>query len=81
MNVPVTEAKARFAELLRRAEAGEEVVITRHGKPLAKLSQAEKPGDAEIIAKRKAFMGSLAGKGYWIADDFDDPLPDFEEYM
>lgn len=31
------EAKARFSELLDRAEAGEELTIHRHGKPVAKL--------------------------------------------
>jgi len=31
------EAKAHFSELLSRAEAGEEIVIHRHGKPIAKL--------------------------------------------
>lgn len=33
----VAEAKARFSELLGRAEAGEEIVIKRHGEPVAKL--------------------------------------------
>jgi prevent-host-death family protein len=32
------EAKARFSELLDRAEAGEEITIRRHGKVVAKLS-------------------------------------------
>ena len=31
------EAKNKFSELLDRAERGEEVVITRHGKPVARL--------------------------------------------
>lgn len=33
----VAEAKARFSELLGRAEGGEEIVIKRHGAPVAKL--------------------------------------------
>ena len=33
----VAEATARFSELLARAEAGEEIVIKRHGVPVAKL--------------------------------------------
>jgi prevent-host-death family protein len=32
-----SEAKARFAELLDEVERGETVVITRHGKPIARL--------------------------------------------
>lgn len=38
MNVSVAEAKAKFSELLKRAEPGEEILITRHGKAVAKLS-------------------------------------------
>jgi prevent-host-death family protein len=34
------EAKARFSELLDRAEAGEEITIRRHGKVVAKLAPA-----------------------------------------
>lgn len=33
----VAEAKARFSELIGRAEAGEEITIRRHGAPVAKL--------------------------------------------
>jgi prevent-host-death family protein len=34
---PVSDAKARFSELLERAENGEQLTITRHGKEVAKL--------------------------------------------
>jgi prevent-host-death family protein len=37
MRVSVTEAKGQLTELVRRAEAGEEVVLTRHGHPAARL--------------------------------------------
>ncbi|UVK44806.1 type II toxin-antitoxin system prevent-host-death family antitoxin [Mesorhizobium sp. AR07] len=37
MNVSITEARARLSELVRRAKAGEEIVITRRGKPVARL--------------------------------------------
>lgn len=80
MNVPVAVAKARFSELLRRAEAGEEVVITRHGKPVVRIQSTPKMTREELIAERKAVTGSLAGKGYGIKDNFDDPLPEFDEY-
>ncbi|WP_348629130.1 type II toxin-antitoxin system prevent-host-death family antitoxin [Mesorhizobium sp. WSM4308] len=36
-NVSITEARARLPELVRRAKAGEEIVITRRGKPVARL--------------------------------------------
>lgn len=37
MNVSVTDAKAQLTELVRRAEAGEEIVLTRHGRPAVQL--------------------------------------------
>ncbi len=80
MNIPVSEAKAKFSEILRRAAAGEEIVVTKNGKPFAKITDAGED-KAALIAKRKAFIGSLKGKGFWIANDFDEPLEDFAEYM
>ena len=38
MRVPVSEAKGQLTELVRRAEVGEEVILTRHGHPVARLS-------------------------------------------
>ena len=37
MNVSITEARAKLSELVRRADAGEEILITRHGKVVARL--------------------------------------------
>ena len=37
MNVSLTNAKAQLTDLVRRAQAGEEVVLTRHGKPAVRL--------------------------------------------
>ncbi|HCL66513.1 MAG TPA: type II toxin-antitoxin system prevent-host-death family antitoxin [Rhizobium sp.] len=37
MRMPVSEAKANLTELVRRAEAGEEVILTRHGKQTVQL--------------------------------------------
>lgn len=41
MRVPVTEAKGQLTELVRRAEAGEEIVLTRHGQPAVRLVPVE----------------------------------------
>lgn len=38
MRISVTEAKALLTELIRRAEAGEEIVLTRHGQPAVRLA-------------------------------------------
>jgi prevent-host-death family protein len=45
----VAETKNQLSELIARAEKGEEIVITRHGKPVVKLSPvAEKPAPKRI---------------------------------
>ena len=61
------EAKTHLSRLLKRVQAGEEIVIANRGVPVAKLVPAKK-GDA------KSLMGSEAGRVI-IADDFDAPLP------
>lgn len=38
MRVSVSEAKAQLTELVRRAEAGDEVILTRHGHPAVRLT-------------------------------------------
>ncbi len=37
MHVPISEAKTHLTDLARRAEAGEDVVLTRHGRPSVRL--------------------------------------------
>ena len=37
MEISVTDAKAQLTELVRRAEAGDEIVLTRHGHPAVRL--------------------------------------------
>ncbi len=50
-HIPATEAKSKLAELLRCAEFGEAIAITRHGKPVAHLIPAP---DMEATARKKA---------------------------
>jgi prevent-host-death family protein len=67
--INVYQAKTKLSELIDRAAAGEEIVISRHGRPVARLV-AYKPRTAK---RRK--LGLLAGK--WdIPENFDEPLPD-----
>lgn len=57
--VSVAEAKARLSELLDRVERGEELVITRRGKPVAKLSGVKRklePIDWEEIDRIRESM-------------------------
>ena len=56
MDIPVTEARARLSELIRRAEAGEDIVLTRHGKPAARLGPAMPPPDERA---RRALIASI----------------------
>ncbi len=67
MQVPIAEGKAQFPELVRRAEAGEHIIITRHGRVVAELRAASK-------APPGSLLGALKGQ-IDIADDFDT-LPD-----
>jgi prevent-host-death family protein len=50
-HVSVAEAKNHLSELLVRVEAGEEIAVTRHGKPVARLVAA---GKGESAVKQRA---------------------------
>ncbi|MDE0521244.1 MAG: type II toxin-antitoxin system prevent-host-death family antitoxin [Boseongicola sp.] len=49
MQMAVAEAKARFAELIRRAEAGEAIELTRYGRPVARIVGANRPAGRPLI--------------------------------
>jgi prevent-host-death family protein len=52
--VGVFDGKARFSELIDRAERGEEIVVTRHGKPVARVAPLERPQRSpEAVASLK----------------------------
>ena len=55
--VNLAEAKARFSELVTAVAAGEDVVITRHGQPIARLSGVEKT--KAPLASRAGFRAGL----------------------
>jgi prevent-host-death family protein len=64
MRIPVTEAKGQLTELVRRAEAGEEVVLTRHGHAAVKLVPvAGKPDRAARAAVLQAVWKAGAKRG------------------
>jgi prevent-host-death family protein len=67
MEVNVHEAKTHFSKLLERVALGEEVIIAKAGKPVAKL--------VAIPEERPRFrLGSAKGE-FVVPDDFNDPLP------
>ncbi len=65
--VNIHEAKTHLSRLVERAAAGEEIVIAKSGKPMARLVPLE-----ETMTPR--VFGTMRGK-IRIADDFDAPLP------
>ena len=61
MRIAVTQAKGRLTELVRRAEAGEEVILTRHGQAAVKLvPAAAKPDRAARAAVLEAVWKAAA---------------------
>jgi prevent-host-death family protein len=69
--VNIAEAKARFSELVEKAASGEEIVIARDHKPVAKL--------VPVRTHQPRVPGSAKGE-VWIAPDFDEIPEDFHNY-
>jgi prevent-host-death family protein len=65
--VGVHEAKTHLSRLLRRVTAGEEIVIARGGRPVARLVPVDGRSSRELGRDRGLFD---------MPDDFDAPLPD-----
>ncbi len=83
--VSVTEAKGQLTDLVRRAEAGEEVVLTRHGNPAVRLAPVKPTPDGAMRRKlldsvrTAAAMKAQAGPEAARSQDFlygDDGLPE-----
>lgn len=72
--VNIAEAKAHFSELVQRASMGEEVIIAKDNRPLAKLVPIRP-------AKGKRRPGSGKGQVLWMSTDFDETPEAFNEYM
>lgn len=65
--VNIYEAKTQLSRLVDRAAAGEEIVIARSGRPVAKLTELG-------VGAAGVTFGVLKGR-IEVADDFDAPLP------
>ncbi len=84
MQVSVSQAKGQLTELVRRAEAGDEVILTRHGLPAVRLVPVQPARDRasrrtllDTVRKagaKKATVGPCAAR----SQDFlyDDGLPE-----
>ncbi|MEJ7797287.1 MAG: type II toxin-antitoxin system prevent-host-death family antitoxin [Solirubrobacteraceae bacterium] len=70
---PVHEAKAKLSAVLRLVETGEDVVITRAGEPVARLTAINaRPKTPEQLG-----FGSMRGQ-ITLAEDFDAPMTEDE---
>ena len=77
--VSIAKAKAEFAALIARAEAGEQIIVTRNGRPVACVGP--------LPAKKPIVFGDLAHLGpapedislpEEILDDFERAIDDFK---
>lgn len=68
MDISISAARKQLSRLIDQVNA-QEVVITRYGRPVARLVPP-------VEAAKPPKLGLLEGKGYWMADDFDAPRPD-----
>jgi prevent-host-death family protein len=71
--VNVYEAKTHLSRLLERVEAGEEIVIARNGRPVARLVPTQRVRSPRV-------PGAWKGK-VWMADDFDEPDEELIDLM
>lgn len=65
--VNIYDAKTRLSQLVDKAASGEDVIVSRNGKPLVRITQL-------APTRREIRFGVLKGK-VRIAKDFDAPLP------
>lgn len=81
IQINIAEAKAKLSELVARAEAGEDVVLARNGKPVLRL-QLLAPDPPR---KKHAFMGAFAHLGPIpdgdAANTFDEPDLELERLV
>lgn len=60
MNITVSDAKGLLTDLVRRAEHGEDVVLTRHGRPVARLvAILDHPSESD----RRAVLTAVRDEG------------------
>jgi prevent-host-death family protein len=71
--VNMHDAKSSLSRLVKRAAAGEEILIANHGKPVAMLTRI--PPE-----RREIPWGMFKGK-IEMADDFDAPMEEFKDYL
>ena len=69
----LSDAKARFSEIVERAINGDEFIVTRMGKPVVRISRF-------VLSGERRKLGDLAGQ-IRISEDFDEWPPDLQEAL
>lgn len=60
MHIAVSDAKGKLTDLVRRAEAGDEVILTRHGQPAVRLVPVARKASKE---NKRMLLVALRGSG------------------
>ncbi len=71
--VKIHEAKTHLSRLIKEVQRGEEIVIARGNKPVVKLVLVDSARPRRLFGWAKGLIK--------MADDFDAPLEDFDEYQ
>jgi antitoxin (DNA-binding transcriptional repressor) of toxin-antitoxin stability system len=74
LQVNIHEAKTQLSKLIQAALSGKEVIIAKGNKPVVRLDVLP-----DIRSHRE--IGNAKGLILSMADDFDEPLDDFRDYM
>lgn len=72
-NIDINQAKQNFPALIEKIVSDGEVIITKNGQPVVKMVSLKK-------TKKERKFGTAKGL-IKMADDFDQPIDDFKEYM
>jgi prevent-host-death family protein len=72
-NIDINQAKHRLPELVEQTITGNEIILTKDGRPVAKIVGIPKP-------KKQRHFGAAKGL-IKISADFEKPLEDFQEYI
>lgn len=73
MEASIYEAKTQLSELLKAALAGERVIITKAGTPLVEL--------VPVSGQEARRVGEAKRTLLYMANDFNEPLEDFDPYQ
>jgi prevent-host-death family protein len=78
VTVGVEELKARLPEYLRRVRAGEQVVVTEDGRPVARLERIEPTAETEEERMERLYAAGIIRRGAHkgLPPDFFDDMPE-----